>query len=79
MGSAGPLGGRRLRKRGKGRVDASATILRERRGHGVADAVPDGPIPLTPPTTHLDVSNKTAFKPYILSPFTAWVRLPQSR
>ena len=39
MGSERPLGGRRLHKRG-GRE--------RRRGHGVADAVSDGPIPLPP-------------------------------
>lgn len=39
MGSERPLGARRLHKRG-GRE--------RRRGHGVADAVSDGPIPLPP-------------------------------
>ena len=39
MGSERPLGARRLRKRG-GREG--------RRGHGVADAVSEGPIPLPP-------------------------------
>src|SRR3989338_9216884 len=39
MGSERPHGGRRLHKRG-GRE--------RRRGHGVADAVSDGPIPLPP-------------------------------
>ena len=39
MGVEGPLGGRSLRKSG-GRE--------RRRGHGVADAVSEGPIPLPP-------------------------------
>jgi hypothetical protein len=39
MGSEGPHGGRRLRKRG-GRVG--------RGGHGVDDPVPDGPMPPPP-------------------------------
>ena len=46
MGSERPHGGRRLRKRG-GRVG--------RRGHGVADAVSDEPIPL-PPRLHISRS-----------------------
>ena len=47
MSSEGPLGGRRLR---------SAEAERERRGHGVADAVPAEPIPLPPRLRFLDVS-----------------------
>ena len=47
MGSERPLGGPSLHKR-EGRE--------RRRGHGVADAVSDGPIPLPPRLRFFDVS-----------------------